>query len=148
MTQSISITKSILDARGNRDALLELVNDKTIGSLLEEITRMSFHLQISPQSYVSELAMSLFDSKAVTIRWEQVIFGKSVKRRYDLTRGDHAVRALKEWALMNKSLQAYRAVGEDHRAYTALLESNRKEFGKELLYSGIPTSLKLTRHRK
>jgi len=137
---SISITKSILDARGNRDELLELVNDKTLASLQEE--KIWFE-----QSAVA-LAMSLFNSKAVTIRWEQVIFGKSVKRRYDLTRGDHAVRALKEWALMNKSLQAYRTVGEDHRAYTALLESNRKEFGKELLYSGIPTSLKLTRHRK
>ena len=137
---SISITKSILDARGNRDALLELVNDKTLASLQEE--------KIWFERSAVALAMSLFNSKAVTIRWEQVIFGKSVKRRYDLTRGDHAVRALKEWALMNKSLQAYRAIGEDHRAYTALLESNRKEFGKELLYSGIPTSLKLTRHRK
>lgn len=137
---SISITKSILDARGNRDELLELVNDKTLASLQEE--------KIWFERSAVALAMSLFNSKAVTIRWEQVIFGKSVKRRYDLTRGDHAVRALKEWALMNKSLQAFRAIGEDHRAYTALLESNRKEFGKELLYSGIPTSLKLTRHRK
>lgn len=139
---SISITKSILDARGNRDALLDIVNDKTLESLQEE--KPGF----APPSYAVALAMSLFDSKAVTIRWEQVIFGKSIKRRYDLTRRDHAVRALKEWALMNKSLQAYRAVGEDHRAYTALLESNRKEFGKDLLYSGIPTSLKITRHRK
>tara|TARA_E500000331_G_scaffold286120_1_gene280809 strand:- start:1538 stop:1969 length:432 start_codon:yes stop_codon:yes gene_type:complete len=140
--QSISITKSILDARGNRNALLDLVNDKTLESLQEEKPG------ISPQSYASELAMSLFDSKAVTIRWEQVIYSKSIKRRYDLTRGDHAVRALKEWALMNKSLNTYLAVGEDQRAYNAIMESNRKQLGKQVLYGGIPTSLKLTRHRK
>ena len=142
MTVHQSILKTIRDARGNRDALLALVCDKTLEALREEKPG------VAPQSYASELAMRLFDAKAVTIRWEQVIYGKSIKRRYDLTRGDRAIKALKEWALMSKSLDTYLAVGENARAYNAIIESNRKHLGKQVLYGGIPTSLKLTRHRK
>jgi len=137
-----SITQTIRAARGNRDALLALVSDETLEALREEKPT------VAPQRYASELAMRLFDAKSVTIRWTQVIYGKSIKRRYDLTRGDHAIRALRDWALMSKSLAAYRTVGEDQRAYNAIIESNRKELGKQVLYGGIPTSLKLTRHRK
>ena len=137
-----SIIQTIRDARGNRDALLALVSDSTLEALREEKPNLA------PQRYASELAMRLFDAKSVTIRWTQVIYGKSIKRRYDLTRGDHAIRALKDWALMSKSLAAYLAVGEDQKAYHAILEANRKELGKQLLYGSIPTSLKLTRHRK
>src|SRR5210317_396565 len=123
---------------GNRDELLAFVSDKTLEALREE----------KPGLDASELAMRLFDAKAVTIRWEQVIYGKSIKRRYDLTRGDRAIAALKEWALMSKSLDIYIAVGKNSRDYNRIIESNRKHLGKQVLYGGIPTSLKLTRHRK
>ena len=142
MTTHQSIIETIRDARGNRDALLALVSDSTLEALREEKPG------VAPQRYASELAMRLFDAKAVTIRWTQVIYGKSIKRRYDLTRGDRAIQALKEWALMSKSLDTYLAVGEDQRAYHAIIEANRKHLGKQVLYGGVPTSLKLTRHRK
>ena len=137
-----TMIETIRAARGDREALLALVSDETLAALREEKPNLA------PQSYASELAMRLFDAKSVTIRWEQVIYGKSIKRRYDLTRGDHAIQALKNWALMSKSLAAYRAVGEDQKAYHAIIEDNRKKLGKQLLYGGVPTSLKLTRHRK
>jgi hypothetical protein len=130
--------ETIRAAGGNRDELLALVSDKTLEALREE----------KPGLDASELAMRLFDAKAVTIRWEQVIYGKSIKRRYDLTRGDRAIAALKEWALMSKSLDIYIAVGKNSRDYNRIIESNRKHLGKQVLYGGIPTSLKLTRHRK
>jgi len=137
-----SIIQTIHNARGDRDALLALVSDSTLEALREEKPGLA------RERYASELAMLLFDAKSVTIRWTQVIFGKSFKRRYDLTRGDHAIDALKNWVLMSKSLAAYRAVGEDQKAYDAILEDNRKKLGKHVLYSGVPTSLELTRHRK
>jgi len=133
-----TMIETIRAAGGNRDELLALVSDKTLEALREE----------KPGLDASELAMRLFDAKAVTIRWEQVIYGKSIKRRYDLTRGDRAIAALKEWALMSKSLDIYIAVGKNSRDYNRIIESNRKHLGKQVLYGGIPTSLKLTRHRK
>lgn len=136
-----TMIEKVRAARGDRDALLALANEETVNAIRDE-------KDLPAQRFASELAMRLFDAKSVTIHWTQVVYGKSIKRRYDLTRGDHAIRAIKDWGLMSKSLAAYRAVGEDHRAYDAILESNRKEFGKELLYRGVPTSLKLTRHRK
>ena len=97
----------------------------------------------------SEIAMRLFDhNRSVTIRWEQVVYGKSIKRRYDLTREDHALKAIELWEMLKASLDAWHAVGEDQKAYSALLAENRKNFGKELLYSGIVTEMELTRHRK
>ena len=97
----------------------------------------------------SEFAMRLFGhNKSVTIQWEQVVFGKSIKRRYDLTCEDQAIRAIELWEMLKSSLEAWHAVGEDQEAYKALNAENRKKFGKELLYRGIVTSMELKRHRK
>lgn len=137
-----TMIEKIRAARGDRDALLAFVSEETMLALREEKPNLP------PRQYASELAMRLFDAKSITIRWEQVIYGKSCKRRYDLTRGDHAVRAIKMWGLFKQTLDAWKACGEDQRAFNALLASNREEFGRELLYSGIITHLKLTRHRK
>ena len=137
-----TMIETIRAARGDRDALLALVCDKTLEALREEKPKLA------PQRYASELAMRLFDAKSITIRWTQVIYGKTIKRRYDLTRGDHAIRAIKDWGMLKASLEAWHSVGEDQKAYGALLAENRKKFGKELFYSGIVTSMKLTRHRK
>lgn len=137
-----TMIEKIRAARGDRDALLAFVSKETLDALREEKPNLA------PQRYAAELAMRLFDAKSVTIRWNQVVYGKTVKRRYDLTRGDHAIRALKDWALMSNSLNVYKTLGKSQEAYDMVLESQRKEFGKQLLYGGIPTSLKLTRHRK
>lgn len=97
----------------------------------------------------SEIAMRLFEhNKSVTIHWEQVVYGKSIKRRYDLTCNDQALKAIELWEMLKTSLEAWYSVGEDQKAYIALIAENRKKFGKEILYRGIVTSMELTRHRK
>ena len=97
----------------------------------------------------SAQAMRLFEhNKSVTIHWEQVVYGKSIKRRYDLTCNDQALRAIELWEMLKTSLEAWHSVDEDQKAYGALIAENRKKFGKEILYRGIVTSMELTRHRK
>ena len=136
-----TMIEKVRAARGDRDALLAFANEETVNAIRDE-------KDLPAQRFASELAMRLFDSKSVTIHWTQVVYGKSIKRRLDLTRGDHAIRAIKLWGMLKASLDAWHAVGEDQKAYGALLAENRKKFGKEIFYSGIVTSMKLTRHRK
>ena len=77
-----------------------------------------------------------------------VVHGDDWKKGIQKKTRARVIKALKEWALMSKSLDTYLAVGEDQRAYHAIIEANRKHLGKQVLYGGVPTSLKLTRHRK
>ena len=137
-----SIIQTIRNARGNQEKLLALVSDETLEAIFKEKPR------VARRRYASELAMRLFDAESITIRYTQVVFGKSGKRKYDLTISHQALDALKDWALFSKSLDAWQAVEEDQRAYDDLLETQRKEFGKILFYRQIITSLNLTRHRK
>lgn len=135
----MTIVDQIKAAHGNRKALLSLANEWTLQQVAE-------HFDTTNHAAAPTLAQRVFDAKSITIKGTQVTYGRSFKRKYDLTDGTQACAALRTWGLFSHSLETFERLGGDHEAYGPYLEECARHPSQ--LYRHVITSLKLTRHKK
>ena len=132
----MTIIDQIKAAQGDRVALLSLASQFTLQLVSE-------HFDTTMQKAAPKVAQRLFDAQAITIKGTQVTYGKSFKRRYDLTDGNQACAALRWWGVASHSLATLERFGNDYRRYWEECERHPSQ-----LYPHTVTSLKLVRHKK
>ena len=131
------IISAIHAARGNRPALLALASSETL-DLVAAV------YNVSPQYAAPHVAQRLFDAKSVTIKGSTQTYGKRFSKRYDLTDGNQACRALETWGVRSLSNRVWHQVGKDINAYYAAFEADKTD----LLSRHTTIKLDLVRHSK
>ena len=131
----MSIITTLKAARGNRKALLSLASSDT----LEQVAA---HFNTSMQKAAPKVAQRVFDAQGITIKGTQQTYGRSFKKRYDLTDENQACAALRWWGTAKESLDTWNMCQHDIHAYYETCQRYPQ------IYRHCVQSLKLTRHKK
>lgn len=132
----MTIVDTIKRSHGNRAALLSLANEWTL-------QQVAGHFDTSMQKAAPKVAQRLFDAQSITIKGSQVTYGRSFKKRYDLTDGNQACEALRWWGVASHSLATLERLGGDYGRFQEECARHPSQ-----LYRHTVTSLKLIRHKK